>query len=58
MKEPIKTFLTFQDNNAENAMNFYVELFDNSRIINVQRWGKEGPVEEGKIMSATYVSYI
>ena len=54
MKEPIKTFLTFQDNNAENAMNFYVELFDNSKIINIQRWGKEGPVEEGKIMSATF----
>ena len=50
----IFTFLTFQDNNAENAMNFYVELFDNSKIIKVQRWGKNGPVEEGKIMHATF----
>jgi len=31
--------LTFQDNNAEIAMDFYVELFDNSKIINVHRWG-------------------
>ena len=54
MKNKIATFLTFQDNNAENAMNFYVELFDNSEIIKVQRWGKEGPVEEGKIMHATF----
>lgn len=54
MKNEIKTFLTFQDNNAENAMNFYVKLFDNSKIINVQRWAKGGPVEEGKIMHATF----
>lgn len=54
IKNRIKTFLTFQNNNAENAMNFYVDLFDNSKIINVQRWGKEGPVEEGKIMHATF----
>jgi len=54
MKKPMMTSLTFQDNNAENAMNFYVELFDNSEIIQVQRWGKDGPVEEGKIMHATF----
>ena len=54
IKNQIITFLTFQDNNAENAMNFYVELFDNSKIIKVKRWGKEGPVEEGKIMFATF----
>lgn len=47
-------FLTFQDNNAENAMNFYVELFDNSKIIKMQRWGKDEPGEEGKIMHATF----
>jgi predicted 3-demethylubiquinone-9 3-methyltransferase (glyoxalase superfamily) len=54
MKNQMATSLTFQDNNAEKAMIFYVELFDNSRIINVQRWGKDGPVEEGKIMQATF----
>lgn len=53
-KGQIATFLTFQDNNAENAMNFYVDLFDNSKIINVQRWEKNGLVEEGKIMHATF----
>ena len=54
MKKEIITFLTFQDNNAENAMNFYVELFDDSKIMEVQRWGKGGPVEEGKIMHAKF----
>jgi predicted 3-demethylubiquinone-9 3-methyltransferase (glyoxalase superfamily) len=46
--------LTFQDNNAENAMNFYVKLFDNSNIIDLQRWGKDAPGEEGRIMQATF----
>lgn len=54
MKKQIATFLTFQDNNAENAMNFYVELFDNSKIISTQRWGKDGPGKEGSIMHATF----
>ena len=40
--------LTFQDGNAEQAMNFYVGLFENSHIVNVTRWALGGPVEEGK----------
>ncbi len=35
-------------------MNFYVNLFDNSRIVDIQRWGKEGPGKEGTIMHATF----
>jgi predicted 3-demethylubiquinone-9 3-methyltransferase (glyoxalase superfamily) len=53
-KDQIVPFLTFQDNNAENAMKFYVELFDNSKIIAVQRWSEVGPGKEGKIMNATF----
>ncbi|MGI9345162.1 MAG: VOC family protein, partial [Gammaproteobacteria bacterium] len=41
MKHQITTFLTFQDNKAEDAMNFYVGLFDHSKIIGVLRWGKD-----------------
>lgn len=52
--DEIYTFLTFQDNNAESAMNFYVSLFENSEIVRIQRWEKGGPVEEGKIMHATF----
>lgn len=54
MKNQIITFLTFQDNNAENAMNFYVELFDNSKIVDIKRWAKGMPGAEGKIMHATF----
>jgi len=54
MKQQITTFLTFQENNAEEAMNFYVELFDNSEILEIQRHGKDGPAKEGTIMIATF----
>ena len=50
----IASFLTFQDNNAENAMNFYVDLFNNSEVIEVKRWEEGGPVEAGKVMHATF----
>lgn len=46
--------LTFQDGNAENALNFYIELFDNSKIISLKRWEKEQPDLEGKIMQAIF----
>jgi len=55
LKNQIATFLTFQDNNAENAMNFYVELFENSKVTDLKRWGKDSPGEEGKIMHATFI---
>lgn len=53
-KNQIATFLTFQDNNAENAMNFYVELFDNSRIIEIKRWGEDASNKEEMIMLASF----
>ena len=46
--------LTFQDGNAEKAMNFYISLFDNSKVITLNRWEKGGPVIEGKVMQATF----
>ena len=54
MKQELYTFLTFQKNDAEEAMNFYISLFENSRIITLNRWGKEGPGTEGAIMHATF----
>ncbi len=54
MKSQITTFLTFQDNKAEEAMTFYVELFDNSKISDVQRYGKDGPGKEGTLIKAVF----
>lgn len=50
----ISTFLTFQENNAEEAMNFYMSLFEDSKIIEINRFGNEGPAKEGSIMYAKF----
>jgi len=54
MEKQITTFLTFQENNAEEAMNFYVGLFENSKIIDLRRHGDGGPAKEGTIMMASF----
>ncbi|MDO6437337.1 VOC family protein [Cyclobacterium sp. 1_MG-2023] len=54
MKEQITTFLTFQKNNAEEAMNFYVDLFDDSKVIAIQRYDKDGHGKEGTVLSALF----
>jgi predicted 3-demethylubiquinone-9 3-methyltransferase (glyoxalase superfamily) len=41
--QKITPFLWF-NNNVEDAMNFYVSVFKNSKIISVQRQGPNGPV--------------
>lgn len=41
--QKITPFLWF-NNNVEEAMNFYVSVFKNAKIISVQRQGANGPV--------------
>ena len=41
--QKITTFLWF-DGNAEEAMNFYLSIFKNTKIVNVTRAGAEGAV--------------
>ncbi|TVR38933.1 MAG: VOC family protein [Cryomorphaceae bacterium] len=53
-KQRIAPFLTFQKNDAEEAMNFYISLFNNSRILEIKRWEKGGPGAEGRVMHATF----
>ena len=53
-KGQIRSFLTFQKNNAEEAMNFYISLFENAKITAVQRYGEEGPGPEGSILLAKF----
>jgi len=49
----ITPFLWF-DQNAEEAANFYVSVFKNSKILNMSRYPKEGQevtgMPEGKVM--------
>ncbi len=49
----ITPFLWF-DTQAEEAMNFYVSLFPNSKIDKVTRWGDGGPVPKGVVMTASF----
>ncbi len=51
--QKIVPFLWF-DGKAEEAMNFYVSIFKNSKILDVTRYGKAGPGPEGTVMSATF----
>lgn len=49
----ITTFLTF-NNQAEEAVNLYVSLFPNSKILNISRYGEGAPVPAGTVMSASF----
>jgi predicted 3-demethylubiquinone-9 3-methyltransferase (glyoxalase superfamily) len=51
--QKITTFLWF-DRNAEEAMNFYVSIFKNSKILKVARYGDAGPGPKGSVMAATF----
>lgn len=54
MEKQITSFLTFQENNAEEAMTFYVNLFDNSKIIDIQRYQLNEPGKEGTVKIARF----
>ena len=49
----ITPFLWF-DNQAEEAMNFYVSVFKNSKTGAVTRYGEGGPGPKGAVMTATF----
>ena len=49
----ITPFLWF-DNNAEEAMNFYVSVFKNSKILRLQRFENAGPGGKGTVVTGTF----
>ena len=51
--QKITTFLWF-DNQAEEAANFYVSVFKNSKILSVTRYGDTGPGPKGSVMVASF----
>jgi predicted 3-demethylubiquinone-9 3-methyltransferase (glyoxalase superfamily) len=51
--QKITPFLWFNDQ-AEEAMNFYVSIFKNSKIGSVTRYGDAGPGPKGSVMAATF----
>jgi predicted 3-demethylubiquinone-9 3-methyltransferase (glyoxalase superfamily) len=51
--QKITPFLWF-DNQAEEAVALYTSVFENSRVLNVTRYGKAGPGPEGSVMTASF----
>jgi predicted 3-demethylubiquinone-9 3-methyltransferase (glyoxalase superfamily) len=52
-KQKITPFLWF-DNNAEEAMNHYLSIFKNSRVVKVLRHGEAGPGPAGSVMVCSF----
>jgi len=53
MTQKITPFLWF-NGNAEEAMNFYVAVFRNSKVVTVRRYGDAGPGPKGSVMTGTF----
>jgi predicted 3-demethylubiquinone-9 3-methyltransferase (glyoxalase superfamily) len=51
--QKITPFLWF-DGKAEEAMNFYVSIFKNSKVLSVTRYGEGGPGSKGTVMSVKF----
>ncbi|MDD1622272.1 MAG: VOC family protein [Methylococcaceae bacterium] len=51
--QKITPFLWF-DHQAEEAMNFYLSIFKNSKVLSVNRYGDGGPGPKGSVMTANF----
>ncbi|MGC1188031.1 MAG: VOC family protein [Candidatus Acidiferrales bacterium] len=51
--QKITPFLWF-DGKAEEAVNFYVSIFKNSKVAGITRYGDAGPGPKGSVMTATF----
>jgi predicted 3-demethylubiquinone-9 3-methyltransferase (glyoxalase superfamily) len=51
--QKITPFLWF-DSQAEEAANFYVSIFKNSKVVSIARYGKSGPGPEGAAMTVEF----
>jgi predicted 3-demethylubiquinone-9 3-methyltransferase (glyoxalase superfamily) len=52
-EQKITPFLWF-DGQAEEAANFYTAIFENSRILDVARYGEGAPGEKGSVMTVSF----
>ena len=51
--QKITPFLWF-DNQAEEAVNFYISLFKNSKILSIFRYGDAGPGPAGSVLTVAF----
>ncbi len=52
--EKVTPFLMFQNDNAEEAMNYYISIFEDSEIIHIKRYGANETGKEGTVNEATF----
>ncbi len=52
--EKVTPFLMFQDGKAEEAMNQYISIIDDSEITSIVRYGANETGDEGTVMQATF----
>ncbi|MFT2009260.1 VOC family protein [Pontibacter sp. 13R65] len=52
-KQKITPFLWF-DNQAEEAVNFYISVFKNSKMLSLNRYGEAGPGTKGSVMGLSF----
>ena len=52
--ERVTPFLMFQDGNADEAMNFYTSIFEDSHITNMVRYGANESGPKNTVMQATF----
>jgi predicted 3-demethylubiquinone-9 3-methyltransferase (glyoxalase superfamily) len=53
IRQKIRTFLWFNDQ-AEEAANFYVSLFKDSKIVSITHYGETGPGPVGSVMVVVF----
>ena len=53
MAATIAPFLMFEGR-AEEAMDFYVSLFDDGEVLEISRYGPQGPGKEGTVVVARF----
>lgn len=51
--EKVTPFLMFEGN-AEEAMNFYTSVIEDSKITSISRYGAEGPGKEGTVIQGSF----
>lgn len=52
-EQKITPFLWF-DEEAEQAANFYTSIFEDSKIVDVTRYGDAGPREKGSVLTVSF----
>ena len=50
----VTPFLMFQGGIAEEAMNYYTSLIEDSEIKSIARYGADGPGKEGTVLQAVF----